>query len=474
MLVREVNGRVRIILGALLAAACCMPLAAASRAAADAPGAAAPAAGAPTGATPAASAMSATSATSAGVAAVGAAAAEAPAGAAPGAASRHGRIHYLPLRGATPRGATPKASASDLPYVGGPVIPSAKVVFVFWGPSFADAGSADNLYAQELQAFRNQLGSTPEYNVITQYYQDPGAQHVQLSSLGSGTPDWFDTSTPPGDVTDASVRGEVTAYLASHAHDASTVYEVVIPSTSYSSTVTGGTSCGGPRIAYCSYHSFFFSGSTAVTYSIQPYPSCGGCQRRGWTAAENQEHLVTHETRESVTDRLFDAWIDAEGNEADDRCGWSPLPFIGTGGYGYQYEWSNLTSSCVQSIPIVGYFTVAPCRLYDSRTAGPLLAGDTYGLGIAGQCGIDPGATAVSVNLTVVNATADGFLSFWPAQLPYPGTSVLNFRAGQVRANNAILSLSPGSFAPPGAISLRFGAPAGSVDLIVDVNGYFK
>jgi hypothetical protein len=121
-----------------------------------------------------------------------------------------------------------------------------------------------------------------------------------------------------------------------------------------------------------------------------------------------------------------------------------------------------------------GYYTVAPCRLYDSRSASPLLAGDTYELGIAGLCGIDSGATAVSANLTVVNPTADGFFSFWPAQTPYPGTSILNFRAGQVRANNAILSLAPGYYGSPGAISLRFGAATGSVNLIVDVNGYFK
>ena len=37
------------------------------------------------------------------------------------------------------------------------------------------------------------------------------------------------------------------------------------------------------------------------------------------------------------------------GNEADDKCAWSPTPFIGTGGYGYQYEWSNLTTSCIRT-----------------------------------------------------------------------------------------------------------------------------
>jgi len=232
----------------------------------------------------------------------------------------------------------------------GPVILSAKVVFIFWGPSFQNPSSPDYQYAQTLIAFRNQFGTTPEFNVITQYYQNLGSgnQFIQLTNLGSGTPDWFDTSTPPTNVTDAIVQGEVNAYLASHSFNASTVYEVVIPSTSYSSDGSS-TSCGGPNLAYCAYHGYFTSGSNAVKYSIEPYPSCSGCQVSGWTAVQNQEHFVCHETREAVTDPQLNAWYDIQGNEADDKCAWSPTPFIGTGGYSYQYEWSNASRACVKT-----------------------------------------------------------------------------------------------------------------------------
>jgi hypothetical protein len=229
---------------------------------------------------------------------------------------------------------------------GGEVIVSAKVVFIFWGPSFTGADAA---YASTLQAFRNQFGTTGEFNVITQYYQNiSGQQFIQLTNLGSGTPDWFDTSTPPTNVTDAIVQGEVNAYLASHAFDASTVYEVVIPSTSYSSDGTS-TSCGGPHLAYCAYHGFFTSGSNAVKYSIEPWPGCSGCSLASWSNVQNQEHFVCHETREAVTDQQLNAWFDRSGNEADDKCAWSPTPFIGTGGYSYQYEWSNAAGGCVKT-----------------------------------------------------------------------------------------------------------------------------
>jgi hypothetical protein len=217
------------------------------------------------------------------------------------------------------------------------------VVFYFWGPSFANAASADHAYATTLQAYRNQFGTTPEYNTITQY------SGIGLTSLGAGTPDVFDTSTPPTKVTDATVQSKVRSYLTTHAFNNSTIYEVVLPSSSYSDDGTGATSCGGPRLSYCAYHSFFTSGTNRVKYSIQPYASCGGCQVGGWTAVQNQEHFVCHETREAVTDPQLNAWFDSSGAEADDKCAWSPTPFIGTGGFGYQYEWSNLLGTCVRT-----------------------------------------------------------------------------------------------------------------------------
>jgi hypothetical protein len=237
---------------------------------------------------------------------------------------------------------TPQAHrTNNLTYHGGPTTTLAHVIFIFWGPSFGPGG-ADNAYATTLQAFRNQFGTTGEYNVITQY------SGIQQTNLGGGTADMFDSSTPPTNVTDAIVQSEVQKYLASNAFDNSATYEVVIPSTSYSSD-GGATSCGGPALQYCAYHGFFNSGSNAVKYSIEPYPSCSGCQVAGWTAVQNQEHFVCHESRESITDPELNAWYDSRGNEADDKCAWSPTPFIGTGGYSYQYEWSNANNGCVKT-----------------------------------------------------------------------------------------------------------------------------
>jgi hypothetical protein len=249
-------------------------------------------------------------------------------------------VIYAPAKGVkTPTTSLDKAL--KIANHGGPTITTAHVVFIFWGPSFA-SGGADNAYATTLQAFRNQFGTTGEYNVITQY------SGITLTNLGGGSADWFDTSTPPTNVTDSIVQSKVSSYLSTHAFDNSAIYEVVIPSSSYSSSGSS-TSCGGPSLSYCAYHGHFSNGGNDAKYSIEPWPGCSGCSVSGWSNVQNQEHFVCHETREAVTDPDLNAWYDNRGYEADDKCAWSPAPFLGTGGYGYQYEWSNLTGSCVKT-----------------------------------------------------------------------------------------------------------------------------
>jgi hypothetical protein len=245
---------------------------------------------------------------------------------------------YTPIKGGT---WNPGMNKANITYHGGPTITSAKVVMIFWGPSFA-TGGADHTYATTLQAFRNQLGTTGEYNTITQY------SGIQLANLGSGSADWFDSSTPPTNVTDSQVQAEVGRYLQTHTFNSSTIYSVFIPRTSYSSSGSS-TSCGGPGLAYCAYHSWTGSSSSARKYSIEPWPGCSGCKVSGWSDAQNAEHFFVHEVREAVTDPNGSAWFDNVGNEADDKCAWSPTPFIGTNGYGYQYEWSNANGGCIRT-----------------------------------------------------------------------------------------------------------------------------
>jgi len=230
-------------------------------------------------------------------------------------------------------------AGGNLTYHGGPVIVNAKTVAIFWGSYWGTNGNL-NAEASEMLGFYGHFGTSPEYNTITEY------SGIQLSNLTNTY--WLDRSDPPTNVTDSLIQEEVSKYISKHGFDASTIYEVFLPPASYSSFSTF-TSCGGPNLAFCAYHGNFNSNGSDVKYASIPYPSCGGCSWPGWAAVKNLEHFVCHETREAVTDPDLNAWYDHRGFEADDKCAWSPDPFFGSGGYGYQWEWSNLARSCIQT-----------------------------------------------------------------------------------------------------------------------------
>jgi hypothetical protein len=248
--------------------------------------------------------------------------------------------------------ARPGRGGSNLSYHGGPTITQAHVVPIFWGPNWSSGGS-NYAMAQSLTNYIGGYGTTGEYNVITQYY-GPNGVLIQKSALGTSA--YYDASPPPTNVTDAAVQAEVKK-ATNNNPDPSTIYEVFLPSTSYSSDGSY-TSCGGPNLYYCAYHGNFSLNGIDAKYASMPYPSCGGCQSTGFTDTQNFEHFISHETREAVTDEDGNAWFDYRGYEADDKCAWSPAPFAdsttGTNNndgsaFAYQYEWSNASSGCVKT-----------------------------------------------------------------------------------------------------------------------------
>ena len=256
-----------------------------------------------------------------------------------------------------------KGGGGNLLYHNGPVMSTAYVVPIYWGPTWSTGGSSDNSMSSSLTNFIDGVtnsttevgfGVTGEYNVITQYYET-GPVYITKSNLGSGGGALYDSSTPPTNVTDADVQTEVLK-MTNNAPRTDTVYEVFLPASSYSSDGSY-TSCGGPNLSYCAYHGNFISDGLDVKYASMPYPSCAGCKSSGFSTTQNFEHFISHETREAVTDEDGTAWYDRRGYEADDKCAWTPTPFTdsSTGinldgtGFAYQYEWSNATSGCVKT-----------------------------------------------------------------------------------------------------------------------------
>src|SRR5688572_18075891 len=121
------------------------------------------------------------------------------------------------------------------------------------------------------------------------------------------------------------------------------------------------------------------------------------------------------------------------------------------------------------------FFGIAPCRIADTRSGSGF--GGQYGppqitpsgrtIQIAGQCGIPAGAQAVSFNFHAVNVTAAGFLVAYPAGGAFPPVAIMAYNQNTPNiSNSAVVPLGVG-----GAITVVAGVT--SIDLLVDVNGYY-
>jgi hypothetical protein len=130
----------------------------------------------------------------------------------------------------------------------------------------------------------------------------------------------------------------------------------------------------------------------------------------------------------------------------------------------------TIDSTCPES-----FFTLTPCRIVDTRDpvgpwGGPALsAGVGRVFTVAGRCFVPASARSVSLNVTVTEPTAAGYLSLYPGGTALPLVSALNYSPGQTRANNAIAPLGAG-----GSLAVYCGQSSGTAHVIIDVNGYFE
>lgn len=121
------------------------------------------------------------------------------------------------------------------------------------------------------------------------------------------------------------------------------------------------------------------------------------------------------------------------------------------------------------------FYTVTPCRVADTRwipggNGAPALAASTERfLEVAQRCGIPASARSISANVTITQSADQGFLALYPAGTPLPLVSNINYRPGQTRANNVVLPLGT-----DGKIAVACGQATGTVNFILDVNGYFQ
>lgn len=135
----------------------------------------------------------------------------------------------------------------------------------------------------------------------------------------------------------------------------------------------------------------------------------------------------------------------------------------------------SVGSSCSSVAVPMGYHLATPCRVVDTRNpagphGGPALSPGVQRLfAMQGQCGIPVSAKAVSLNVTVTGQTDAGNLVLLPAGTPVGATSTLSYGPTKTRANNTIVGLDAA-----GRLLAIAQQATGTVDLIIDVNGWFE
>ena len=139
--------------------------------------------------------------------------------------------------------------------------------------------------------------------------------------------------------------------------------------------------------------------------------------------------------------------------------------------------WTPASSGGVHTMDLsnpLPFIPIAPCRVADTRGNGfvgaygppSLVANANRNFTITGQCGIPNTAAAVSFNFGALNVASAGDLRVFPAGGGLPLVSTLNYNGSTPNiANAAVVPLGGG------AITVR--ADAVSIDLIIDVNGYY-
>ncbi len=125
-------------------------------------------------------------------------------------------------------------------------------------------------------------------------------------------------------------------------------------------------------------------------------------------------------------------------------------------------------------IGLANYTPLSPYRILDTRHNGhpvPLGPGAIQPLQVTGLTGtpVPPDATAAVLNVTEVSGSASSLLTVYPFGTVRPNASNLNFAAHTVIAN--LVTVTLGAHLGQGWIDIYNAA--GSVNVVVDVEGYF-
>jgi hypothetical protein len=225
---------------------------------------------------------------------------------------------------------------------------------------------------------------------------------------------------------------------------------------------TATTTTGAPSIR--ALHTAVWTGSRMIVWggrNITVYLNDGGQYDPGTTPGTDSWSVTTTTNAPSIRALHTAVWT---GSRMIVWGGSNGIP-LNDGG-----QWGMVSAAL--------FYTLPPCRVLDTRNVTGPLGGPSLQPGAtrtfdvaASSCGIPATAKAISVNLAVTAPVGPGHLTLYPGDaVQAPLASAINFSANQTRSNNAVLPLaSDGS----GTINVLAGT-GGTVDFILDVNGFFQ
>lgn len=231
---------------------------------------------------------------------------------------------------------TGRVSRGTIYFHGGPVLQSGtKVVAVYWagstiytgGPAAGTTG-AGTQDGSLIGAFLRSLGGSPYFNINTSYTSSTGA-HIanSVTYVGFWANNTYNVPSGTQSVSDA----QMLAMLQYGFNNSKITYD---PNTLYIIFTAGAVNLGGGfGTQYCAYHThgnvnLTSGGTKTVLYSAMPYnQASNGCiaQTTGpnGDAADPEVSVVAHETEETTTDMMANAWFDNRGYENADKCAWT-------------------------------------------------------------------------------------------------------------------------------------------------------
>ncbi len=226
---------------------------------------------------------------------------------------------------------------------GGHQIPFAGFFAIYWNGTVANsAGSqgqgtlraAVNLFVHDFSgASYTQTDKSADYSIIQQY---SAADTIQPVLAWAG--DFVDAKAKQNSFSDSKVRNYLAGLFNSGTvtADPNTIFGVYFPA-GMKISLQGGTSCS----AFCGYHGNFTYNGQDIKYAVFPYTDCRACSLPGKAVADMLTIVTSHEIREAATDPDLNAWYDAAGYEADDKCAWHNLYQMTKGNFWVQPEYSN-------------------------------------------------------------------------------------------------------------------------------------